>query len=624
MIASSDDGNDELSLIANSVQRTPVSREEFELKLGVPIFRTTAETTDENTATVYRFPGNLSKICLETSHKKNLHASIRKWIEKWGRKQSIGVKFLSHAAAECSRTLLDEYVRKVGGSREVRADDNDNDNSQEEGKLMGCALLATGRSPTHSLALYHPRPRGILFEGEIRSATSSVDPPQTTAILKCAASLYYQLWYFRTIQAKDVFKAYGFSVTTTGAAAIWVTLLLLEKPPTGPIGGRYSLYEYTKRYELPAANKTNNNDNTVATLDDLGHFLLSQTLPCPFLDAANLSNTHAASPGFMLLPYQHHQASSCLSGSAWHVIPTITGSLVIRCHGANAVVRLLQLGEDEESDMANLATEFYKVAKETTSDESTTSTTNVDVWYVKYKTPPFGHFWDTARIAINGTRSLLLRPSKARRIKDDHQTTEMLSTTRRLAVQDWLRMYPIDSHVTKSRSITIMRSVGSTFTGQKQLSWKDFKFEFASLMKDTIHFQTLCNNLIHGDINEGNVLYDESAGVGSRLQMIDWDEALRGRPCHRQISTKEERLRYPLELVDFPEQYTKQQLLHLFKTLARKHYHHDGMEADENWKGDPLSSITSSHQDKNVNHQSHGFFTRTALDARFKTLLQFL
>ena len=199
----------------------------------------------------------------------------------------------------------------------------------------------------------------------------------------------------------------------------------------------------------------------------------------------------------------------------------------------------------------------------------------------------------------------------------------MADPVHRHFVQGWLRMYPMDSHIIDtSRAITIMRSVGSPFLGPKQLSWKDFQLEFASLMTGTIFFQNLCNNLIHGDVNLGNVLYDQASRRGQRLKLIDWDEALRGRPCHRQITTEEERFRYPVDLVTFPEQYTKQQFLHLFATLVQKHYRSIASH-EEKWKDLKMQSkllVPGNEQDLD----NRILLSRSAVDARFKKLLDTL
>ena len=128
----------------------------------------------------------------------------------------------------------------------------------------------------------------------------------------------------------------------------------------------------------------------------------------------------------------------------------------------------------------------------------------------------------------------------------------------------------------------------------------EFQLEFVALMQRTLQFQAL-THLIHGDIHEGNVLYNAKAIQGSRLHLIDWDEALRNQPCPRKIGCAEERLRYPPELRSFPEQYTKQQFLHLFDAIKQKYYSKENLDVSPQQDNQSLS--------------------RTAVDARFKVLV---
>ena len=163
-------------------------------------------------------------------------------------------------------------------------------------------------------------------------------------------------------------------------------------------------------------------------------------------------------------------------------------------------------------------------------------------------------------------------------------------------------MHVLDSWVGSFRSVTITRSAGIAVSRALQefgVSWATFRREFLGLVESTLELQVRCNGLVHGDIHEGNLLYYycdcchdddhhhphdseieteiDSEGeplfpVGHRLVFIDWDEASRPKPCRRIAETHEERLRYPEGLLDFPEQYTQQQLLHLFRKLTTKYY----------------------------------------------------
>jgi hypothetical protein len=282
------------------------------------------------------------------------------------------------------------------------------------------------------------------------------------------------------------------------------------------------------------------------------------------------------------------------------IIPTITSSLVIYCRDSLAVRELLKCsggpeekGEDSEG-IIKLTKAFTAVAINSDGSQK-----NDNEWYVKFKTPSFGLFWDTSRSAINGPRGGLLR---YRRKASSHLP----------CVRRWLLLHPVDSWVGSFRSITITRSAGVAFSRAVQeygMSWASYQREFLGLAKSTLRLQACCNSLVHGDIHEGNLLYyyhhrnsdnnddkdkdsnddkdnnddhdsDESSHresdrlfpIGQQLVFIDWDEASRPKPFRRTALTDEERLRYPEGLLDFPEQYTQQQLMHLFGKLATRYY----------------------------------------------------
>lgn len=162
-----------------------------------------------------------------------------------------------------------------------------------------------------------------------------------------------------------------------------------------------------------------------------------------------------------------------------------------------------------------------------------------------------------------------------------------------------------------------MRSAGVAFKGVAQLEWEAFKVEFYGLVKSTLGIQTFFNSLVHGDINEGNMLFDGNMDDHQKLFFIDWDEALRPKPCFRKISSAEESLRYPQNLIDFPVLYTKQQLLHLFKTVVLRYYS-AAFECNESFltllKGQGL--FLPSGVEPNSS-----FLRKAAVEERFKTML---
>jgi hypothetical protein len=172
----------------------------------------------------------------------------------------------------------------------------------------------------------------------------------------------------------------------------------------------------------------------------------------------------------------------------------------------------------------------------------------------------FGQFWDTAATAINGTRNLLL--SRIKHFTDAEQAV----------AHHWLRTHPVNSLIEAHRSITLLRDVGVPYCGQ--LTLQHFKGEFLLFARQTLTFQSI-SRLVHGDIHEGNIrfqLIHGTANFSSRLNLIDWDEALPRKPCHRLICTDRDRSRYPNDLVDFPELYTKYQLLNAFHYYWSNYY----------------------------------------------------
>lgn len=329
------------------------------------------------------------------------------------------------------------------------------------------------------------------------------------------------------------------------------------------------------------------------------------------------------------------------------IIPTITGSLVIFCPDLDAVLELLDpLGKekDETEGLSEIARAFCSAINSRNCVRNTNQ-----AWYVKYKTPSFGALWNNSREAINAPRGCLLR-TKARVPSHNHPCS----------VERWLFLHPVDSWVWNYRSIIVTRSAGVVVARAIQelsLSWRDYQLEFLGLAASTLEFQARGNSLVHGDINEGNLLYycnkhnesdlgsdidsehDNLFPVGHRLVLIDWDEASRPKPFRRKAETDEEHLRYPEGLIDFPEQYTQQQLMHLFGTLARKHYHLEVQRVldgggggaaeggfERNWmvpllrSPPPREEVTASTSAISAPYAK--FIGRSAVEQRFRAMLR--
>ena len=686
-----------LELIEKSVRVIPLDKEIWERKAGLPRSRVsedderdslTADTSETNDTTsspsqplVFPTMNNLRKACLATlpsnapepgsslsprtqdsrksMNRKTLIATLEKWISQNHAKsqktrECSCVKVLSSSRLREERGsnstnpkhLLDIYVRN-----ERAADLSINDRTKKPPDKLVSAMYPE-RDPSRSMLL---RCNNTLVDGEVYSETSAdgvsrgcsnnslmsgmtsmgSSSPSRTAILRCAASLYYRLWYFRTIRKKDVRRAFGFAIASSVSGngnrtrvLIRVTFLMLEKPSDNhyggaPIGGRYPLYVYKKRYDLPrergesSRESSSNSSQSSApsysstVLEELANFLYRQTeiLPCPYRHTPSLSNV-LSSPGGMMLPDEHFHHKNphgniqspyfepdtnipmhFLKGC--EIVPTITGSLVIHCSNARAVRDLLERskpGDGEKEDDR----EGFMYLWESFNEEAARSN-HASSWYVKYKTPSFGFVWENSRVAINGPRGGLKRKERRSTSRPVSLSSSSRTSSQNASVKRWAFLHPVDSWVGNYRTITITRSAGIAFekaVDDHGLSWPAFQREFLGLAKSTLELQSRFNSLVHGDIHEGNLLFyppyhnedDESKlnedngeseslfANGNRLVLIDWDEASRPKPFRRSALTTEARMRYPDSLYDFPKQYTQQQLMHLFAILAEKYY----------------------------------------------------
>ena len=632
--------------------------------------------------------------------------------EKCRKRVSQEKSFVADKAA--GATPQSHHHKKVETKQKQKQEQNQqrHNKPRQPGKL-GCALLQE-RDSSRSLLL---RCHNTLLDGEVflsSSNSNSNGSPSRTAILRCAASLYYRLWYFRTIHKKDLRRAYGFAVASSVSSSgkrvtLRISLLLLEKPSgnlrDGPsIGGRYPLYVYKTRYDLPEPGRASSSSSSSSAsspplssskvLYELSQFLYhhSKSWPCPYKDSRSLT-TVRSSPGGMLLPDEpvreppteriRKKVARSASGAipihhleGCKIIPTITSSLVIYCRDSLAVRELLNCsgGPEEEGEdpvgIAKLIKAFTTVATNNSNDNPK----NENEWYVKFKTPSFGLFWDTSRSAINGPRGGLLKKGRN-------------ASSHLLCVRRWLFLHPVDSYVGSFRSITITRSAGVAFSRAVQeygMSWASYQREFLGLAKSTLRIQACCNSLVHGDIHEGNLLYyhhhhhrnsdnndnenkdkdsnddkdnndvkksdksshnenDKLFPIGQQLVLIDWDEASRPKPFRRNTLTDEERLRYPEGLLDFPEQYTQQQLMHLFGKLATSHFPSETTQIVSTNEGDldpdnawmvPLlvppppeptaaaAATTSTTTTSDTPESYTKFLGRSAVEQRFKAMLR--
>jgi hypothetical protein len=445
--------------------------------------------------------------------KKCVRSSIRNWIDTKISKLDDKHHIRCLGGGRCVEShekLFEKYVAKVQGDRKL-----------PDTQIFPWSDDIRGNpSPSRSdgsLPIYCD---GVLIEGHV-TRTSDV----CREIMECASYLYGQLWWFRAMQCRAVSKALGFSIFCNDKNTFEVAFLLLEKPHSGPIGAKFNLYEY----------RTN-------STDELAIFLLhsSRKLPNPWKEATALDKY---SPGCMLLP---DALSSPSNGEPpWEIVPTQTGSLVIHCDNLSTA---MVLGN------SNVDAQF------------TTDSGRSNSWYLKVKSPAaFGVYWDTAKIAIDATRSMI------------RNKWNQWNTHQKSAAKQWMSQYPFDSFAKDHCNMLVMRDCGKPFTGQ--LSWTNFAREVKALIQRTLLFQQM-TDLVHGDIHEGNILLGVSAQMGNQFALIDWDESLRKQPCYRKTDTNAERRRYPSALVNFPEEYSKHQLLLVIKNWLRTYY----KDMEEAWQ----------------------------------------
>lgn len=703
-INKSDSGNngyDEatLSLIAKSIRRISVTRQEFKALLpkqehndGNNNYKFDDPLDCDSSSSFPPFRNNIVKLCeTSSSTKNNLRSSLSKWLDRIGKNKRRRQKGETKPSTICNNTIcpldvLERYATKARAEHQKTRMSSLSSLSFSVPKAKRQPLrgsLVTQKSQHTALAVYHD---GILFEGEVQvvknydSHKSNVSN-NDSAVLACAGSLYFQLWWFRVIQRlhdgeydENICNAYGFSVvavmgdniSSSQQMQLIVSMLILKAPNTCrpmEIGAKYLLYEYTTQHSVDHSNSTSGQN---ALFQELGQFVLDapSQLPNPFFSRGGGCRDEKTRsiqpktffPGIMLLPSKHLLFSDNTPPtipSLWDtddthqdidIIPTETGSLVIRCKTANSVMTLLfpKNSNDNDKEWDSFRKQCNTIIlKHNAGADDTTN----DIWYIKFKTPAsFGSFWDTANIAITGTRRILqthyLTSSSS---PSTSVSSKNRDNFRKQIAHQWLDMYPIDAMIHNStkytRSITIVKHVGTPFRGQ--LAWAEFRQEFLALIRRTLEFQHM-TKLIHGDIYQANLMIAENAGknfdtsTGWKLLLIDWDEALRNQPCYRKIDDfndgehEQQRQRYPNGLISFPEQYTKYQFINLYFELRDSYYLStiqksitEAANGDESrnpndffWKGNIGTLLEGD--------QHHERLLLPAVNAKFKALCDFL
>ncbi|KAL3942861.1 MAG: hypothetical protein SGBAC_003025 [Bacillariaceae sp.] len=560
--------------------------------------------------------GNLHKICFQ---KKRLRASLKHWINsKLGNAKCVP----SHGAY-LEKARADGY--DIAEPLTTNTNDEIEDHAGEETSIPNRhKLLHTNAlhdftdtsciDPDNFLDVYL---EGVLYLGvvlledhqcETTMRNSSDDNRMdTSAVWMCAARLYrHLLWKKCLLDQPATSTAYGFVVTCErGSSAGYDDFLVTHKLymdlsssvfTTTDIGFKVPLQ--VESHLAPISPSGDSKSAAMDLLNDLGTFLLSPRRSNENKVASARDDNHRPSissssnsggssstflyPGpAMLLPevlrqrLQQKERDKSPSPPRYTVLPTITGSLVIRCHDLAAVKELVPSSELRRNHHS--------------SDSDPLVST--DAWYVKCKTPLlYGPFWETSKVAINGTRrrlQLLLGQPRSR-FSEKQQELQQVAKI-------WLFMHPFDAMHESHRSVIVVRDMGNVFKGQ--LGWKDFVAAFQSMLEDTLLLQDKLQ-LVHGDIHAGNVLLYKPSEQAPKLLLVDWDEAAREKPFHRNTKTEKEKRQYPAALINFPDLYTKHQLQLLFEFYIKKYYTKSGDgEAWPKFVHEYATSIEQGFQD---------------------------
>lgn len=116
-----------------------------------------------------------------------------------------------------------------------------------------------------------------------------------------------------------------------------------------------------------------------------------------------------------------------------------------------------------------------------------------------------------------------------------------------------------------------MHDMGCQLKETKPASYSEFCCHYLAMMESTLLIQHKLG-LVHGDIHEGNLLYREAVLDGEcKLCLIDWDEAS-NKPTKRTVVKRQQKERYPKDLIIWPDAYTKTQLYILFRDVSKRHY----------------------------------------------------
>lgn len=490
--------------------------------------------------------GNLYKSC---SHRKRLLASLKKHLTTQAKKDhrlhGLTVKSFSHMNDS------NYYSDLEWCSKKCCLDENDMVATEYQNFLERfdfSSAFGNNKRIERDLFLIVSH-NGALFEGVVLDNDIVIDDLQL--LLLCTARMYRQLWWLRCILGRNVKSAFGFCVwcnhntqkqqTSSSLSLSVCTLRLDMSTRPGQIGDQLPLFVERRQCLFT----TKDSIEAIAILLRLEDYFCS--VPKNYIKSAN--KLKQSYPGSAMVASGIYDSSKSYE-KATEIIPTMTGSMVMKCHTLESLEHVLI--------SSGLNTREIDMVRKLKTQEQKSS-----AWYLKCKTPvSFGAFWESPATAINSTRRRLTTL-----LGKESKYFSSLSKEEIAVAKDWLYMHPLDAILEPHRNFTIVRDMGLPFKGQ--LYWSDFLREYCKLMHQTLSFQKM-SKLVHGDIHQGNLVI--SLTRPEKLSLIDWDEALRETPCYRKATTEEEKRRYPSALVQFPLAYTKEQFLVLFEALLQDYY----------------------------------------------------
>lgn len=426
------------------------------------------------------------------------------------------------------KTIMEEYTTKVSppirGWNQYPPD--------PRGNLVTSSSLS-------DISCFNSKSKRI-FHGEIKVKKNySIKD----GIRQCAGYLWHQLWWFRTVQRLGVEQVYGFTICGPHCKdtkdKVVVSLLMLSQ--CTKIGGKFKLHEYRKSYDK---------DNDFTALD-----LLRSFVDTHFTELPTSANTirYENCPGIMMVPQELLDVNTNIKPPPWEIVISGTAALIFRVEARKgnetymkSFLEKLAMSEDNYLGFMDSLEEIG----ERDGSEYT--------FYLKIK---------NRATRIEYARSDLYKTVNRAKWKQ-YQGIKY--------AQEWLNIYTSKpSFACEGGIIFLMSDCGSELK-TNDLNYDEFCREFLSLMKSTMLIQEKLE-LVHGDIHQGNLLFDKDADELHKLRLIDWDEAW-DEPQKRQVKTEEHEERYPDLLLKEKEAYTKTQLILLFRDISKHLYGKDIFE----------------------------------------------